>query len=326
MRPDHTWHRPMLACAGLMLVMSVASAVGLLVDDRLVAGAPAWLKPFKFAVSFTVYAFSWAWLVSLLRTRRRLVHTISTLVVVVILVEYAVITLQAARGTRSHFNVATPLDKALFSVMGVSITALWTGTLVLTLFLLRTRIDDAANRWGVRFGAVLSLIGLALGGLMVVPTPRQAATLGTDAFDGLIGAHSVGVPDGGPGLPLTGWSTVGGDLRIPHFVGMHALQALPLVVVILVLLSRRYARLRDDAVRGRLVIVAGLAYAGALALVTWQALRGQPLIAPDGLTLTALGGLVIATALGTVRALRPTASVPSSPPAHPVDQEAFSRP
>ncbi len=30
------------------------------------------------------------------------------------------------------------------------------------------------------------------------------------------------------GLPITGWSTTGGDLRVPHFLATHLMQALPM--------------------------------------------------------------------------------------------------
>ncbi|MCA1731090.1 MAG: hypothetical protein LC751_17335, partial [Actinobacteria bacterium] len=40
----------------------------------------------------------------------------------------------------------------------------------------------------------------------------------------------------------------------------------------------------------------GLTYLGFVLLLAWQALRGQPLIAPDPLTLGALGALVLAAA------------------------------
>lgn len=70
-------------------------------------------------------------------------------------------------------------------------------------------------------GLVIGLAGMAVGFLMTSPTPEQLHD-----FHGIAGAHAVGAPDDGPGLPFLGWSTIGGDLRVPHFVGMHALQAL----------------------------------------------------------------------------------------------------
>lgn len=119
-----------------------------------------------------------------------------------------------------------------------------------------------------------------------------------------IGAHSVGVPDGGQGMLFVNWSTEGGDLRIPHFIGMHALQMLPLVAMVLALAATRIPRLRDSTARLRLVRVAAAGYSGLVALVTWQALRGQPLIRPDAWTWAALVALLAAVALAAVGCLR----------------------
>ncbi|MFC0506720.1 hypothetical protein [Micromonospora costi] len=302
-------HRPLMLVAVTMVALAVVSLVGLAVDDRTLAGVPVWLKPFKFAVSFLVYVVTLAWMISLTRRGRRVAWWAGTVVAASGFVEVGLIAAQAARGRQSHFNVATPLDTTIFLLMAVLIAVLYTATLVFAVILAIQRMPDRAIAWTLRLGLLVALVGMGLGYLMVLPTPAQEAA---DAVT-LVGAHSVGVPDGGPGMPLTGWSTTGGDLRIPHFVGMHALQVLPLFTIALGALAGRRPRLRDGRVRLRLTVVAAAAYAGLVAIVTWQALRGQPLIHPDRATLTAAGLLAAATAAGVLFALRRPAPAPSLP-------------
>lgn len=291
---------PMVLFAGLMAAMALVSIGGLLFDDRILLGAPIWLKPFKFSVSIAAYCLTWAWLTSMLTVGKRLAAWVSNTVIVLLAIEMIVITAQVVRGRASHFNVATPLESTLWQVMGTSIVIAWLGTAVLTVLVFRSRIADAASRVAVRLGAVISLIGIGLGALMTTPTAKQLH----EGVKDFAGAHSVGVDDGGPGMPITGWSTIGGDLRIPHFVGMHALQALPLFLLLLGVLARWFPRLRAERVRARLVLIAGLGYAGVVALVTWQAERGQSLIHPDSLTLGVFAALVVAVGSASAFALR----------------------
>ncbi|MGC5544233.1 hypothetical protein ACPYPE_26510 [Streptomyces griseus] len=289
-----------------MAALAVVSAVGLVVDDRVLVGAPIWAKPFKFSVSFVAYCMTLAWMLTLLTRGRRIGRWAGHVVVLTSLVEMVIITVQVVRGKRSHFNTATAFDSALWNTMGMTIVVLWAATLVIAVLLLRTRIADRAEALAVRGGLLIALAGAALGFLMTLPNESRQAVGNLDASDA-IGAHSVGVPDGGPAMALTGWSTTGGDLRAPHFVGMHALQLIPLLLIALVLLAPRFAPLRDAGVRLSLVRVAVAGYAGLVALITWQALRGQPLIHPDGITLAAAGAILAAVAGGAWAALRPAA-------------------
>lgn len=302
-----TWHRPLVLFALVMALWAAGSAVGLLVDDRVLTGAPIWAKPFKFSVSFVAYCLSLAWMISLLgedrRRLRRAAWWAGTVVVATSAGEMVLITLQVLRGVRSHFNSATPFDTQVYSLMGNTVVVLWLATLVIAVLLWRAGTADRATTWSIRISTVLALTGAGLAVLMTMPTAEQQRldAAGAEVLEN--GGHSVGVPDGGPGMFLTGWSTTGGDLRIPHFFGMHALQLLPLLVLVLAALAPRFARLRDARVRVRLVFVAGAVYAAVLALLTWQALRGQSLVHPDGTTLGAAALVLAGGALGVLAAL-----------------------
>ncbi|MFF3318483.1 hypothetical protein ACFYV5_23700 [Streptomyces sp. NPDC003035] len=293
-----------------MALLALVSVGGLLFDDRMLVGVPIWTKPFKFAVSFVAYCMTLAWMLTLLPRGRRVGWWAGTVLAAASAVEMVLITTQVVRGRQSHFNNETPFDSALFQAMGITVVVLWLAALVIAVLLLRAKILDRATAWSVRLGSLIALAGAAVGFLMVRPTPAQRAA-GVDA--GIVGAHSVGVPDGGPSMPVTGWATTGGDLRIAHFFGMHALQVIPLLLLALVALAPRFARLRDERVRLRLTLVASGTYAAVFALTTWQALRGQALLDPDGTTLAAAGATALLGAAATWAALR--APAPSSSPA-----------
>ncbi|MFC9292689.1 hypothetical protein ACFTWH_09535 [Streptomyces sp. NPDC057011] len=303
------WHRPLLVFAAAMGVLTLVSGAGLIVDDRVLVGSPIWHKPFKFSVSFTFYGLTLAWMYSLLTRGRRVGWWAGTVVVAASVVEMVVIVGQVVRGKRSHFNQETPFDSSLFALMGMTVAVLWLAALVLAVVLWRQPLADRATGWAVRLGSVIGLAGLAVGFLMVQPTDAQLA----DGISDTVGAHSVGVPDGGRHLPVTGWAATGGDLRIAHFVGMHALQLLPLLALALTFAAGRYGWAARAAVRTRLVLVASAGYAGLVALTTWQALRGQALTSPDTVTLGAAGVLALAVALGAALAVRGSSDAEPEP-------------
>jgi hypothetical protein len=294
-----TWNRPMLLLAYGMVPATLVALAGLALDDRVLGGMPVWAKPLKFTLSIGLYAITWAWLAPLATRAPKLVRRTSAVIVGLLVVELVLITGQVIRGRASHFNNETVFDHRIYHLMGVSITLVWLLSLVLTIIVIRSEIPDPAQKHAIRLGAVLSLIGAGFGPVMAFPSPAQVAEARAGINPAALGAHSVGVPDGGAALPILGWSTTGGDLRIPHFLGMHALQALPLLALALTLLATRIPLLRSELVRVRLVLVGAAGFAGLLTLVAWQAFRGQPLIHPDGWTSAAFGLLVAGVAAGT---------------------------
>jgi hypothetical protein len=300
---------PVLTAAGLLMTGVLAlSLVAMLVDPRVITGAPAWLKPAKFAISTAIYMLTLAWIFTFLPEWRRTRTVVGWMTAVILVLEVAIIDTQAWRGTTSHFNVGTVLDGVLFSIMGSAIVVQTLSSVAVAVALWRQRFTDRALGWALRFGLIITILGASTGGLMARPTAAQLADARATGRLTIAGAHTVGAPDGGPGLPGTGWSVEHGDLRIPHFIGLHAMQILPLVAL---LLPRRHA---TETARVRVMFVAVTSYAALCAILLSQALAGQSLAQPDTVTIAALAAWAILTAAGawfaaTRRAAAPTQTV-----------------
>ncbi|WP_437485653.1 hypothetical protein WME75_01460 [Sorangium sp. So ce1014] len=251
-----------------VLFMAAVAHVALLVvllgvaplDARLVLGVNPWIKPAKFAASIAIYLLTINWLIGDVTLPPRGRRAVVWGTVAMVSFEMIAIAMQAARGVASHFNRTTPFDVAVFALMGIAILVNTALAAYLAYRFWTTRPPlPAPYLWGIRLGFLLFLLACAEGGFMST-----------------LDAHSVGVADGGPGLPIVNWSTRGGDLRTAHFFGMHALQAAPLFGYWLSAWASGSASRTQRAVRW--VVAFGVGY-GAVALGLFlAALAGQPLI------------------------------------------------
>lgn len=240
--------------AGLVLLGFVLVPM-LWLDTRTVTGLPAWAKPIKFALSTGIFLLTMGWLLGDLQLTGRTATGVAATFAAVMWGETLLIALQAARGTTSHFNYHTAFDSVVFMTMA---TLIFVNTVLLgcLLWVYAGGILGAANlppayRWGIVGSLVLLLFSSWVGTLMV----RN-------------GAHTVGAHDGGPGLPLLGWSVTAGDLRWAHFLGIHAIH---LVLLAYYLLPTRTLQ----AVGVGLVLLVTTAGTGALFALAQQ---GKPVV------------------------------------------------
>ena len=222
-------------------------AISFVIDTR-VAGVNAWYKPIKFALSIGIYSWTMALFCSYLPSFNQQLFSWS--IILLLGFEIVYIALQAARGELSHFNVSSPLYGFLYGLMGIAAALVALYTAYVGILFMKGSFPDLPQHylWAIRIGIFIFVIFAFEGFLM-----------------GSRLSHTIGGPDGESSLWFVNWSTKYGDPRVAHFIGMHALQVLPLLT---------YYLLRST----RATIVLGLLYL-LLALFTLvQALQGRPFV------------------------------------------------
>ncbi|WP_246284078.1 hypothetical protein [Gordonia asplenii] len=284
--------KPLLLTSAAMAALAVFCFAAMGFDHRMLLGVNIWVKPAKFAVAFAMYTFTLAWLLSHPHRGSRWTRRLAVLFAVTAVVDVGFIVLQAARGTFSHFNTqGDPVNSIGQIVFASGVPGLFVANLAIAAILIWQRIGDRATTVAMRIGLIISVVGMGLGYLV-----GWAGTQVVGDADGhlveLNARHTFGGVDGGPGIPIAGWSSVAGDLRVPHFLGIHGMQILLLAAFALSVLAPRIAVLRDERVRTLLVGVTGGAYSALIAIALSQALRGQSVIHPDRVTLIAYGAVI----------------------------------
>lgn len=245
--------RALITAGKISFALFVILAIVALFDQTEILGVNRWIKPLKFTISPAIYMWTLAVYLYFVKDFALQKKVIAWGVILTMAGEIFLITMQAARGTTSHFNVAQPFDGLVFTTMGILIVANTILVFHLLWIFFRAGINlPPSIIWGMRFGIMLFILAAFEGGVMSV-----------------LMRHSVGVADGGAGLPFVNWLTRGGDLRVAHFVGMHALQIIPLFAYFL--------EKKHFSETTKITIAFSFVYFCFFAFVFLQAIFGQPL-------------------------------------------------
>ncbi len=231
-------------CLSLAVILFVISRF----SDLQVMNINAWYKPIKFCLS-TVF-FAWAMAILTYHVDTGLNIKIFNWVIIITLgFEIIYITFQAAKGQLSHFNLSSPTYQVLYSMMALAATIASLAAAYIGYLYFKNDFPNLPDYyvWAIRLGIIIFVI-----------FAFQGFVMGSKL------THTIGGQDGGLGIPFLNWSKQFGDPRIPHFIGMHALQVLPLLA---------YYVLKDI----KLVVVVAILY-GLLAVWTlFVALQGKSL-------------------------------------------------
>jgi hypothetical protein len=252
---------PVLSRLGwaLLLVVPIFAALAMFLPAGSATVNP-WIKPIKFSMSFSTFAST----ISLLLLALRIPKWQLTLVRRAIAASVAMEILSlAAQAWRSAYHLAgqSLLDTSLAQVTNSMVmvnTAIicW----MLALFC-ANRVHPDKIDWpmvsAIRYSIMIFLAGNAIGGYMLAR-----------------GSHTVGAADGGAGLPFVNWSVIGGDLRIAHFIAIHAIQIVPLFAYILAQMSPILPVKHRRIAAGALALAVSFAVGATFV----QAALGHPLL------------------------------------------------
>lgn len=208
----------------------------------------AWYKPFKFA--FSIFLFSWTMLLYCSYLPDFNIRLFNWTIIILFGFEIAYIALQASRGQLSHFNLSTPLYAVLYNLMAIAATVVTVYTAYVCWLFFNSKFPMLPDYyvWAIRLGLLLFVVFSFQGFLM-----------------GSRLNHSVGAINDNSNWFIIGWSKSFGDLRVAHFIGMHAMQVLPLLAFFVFKNTK-------------IVIALSLCYGLLAGYTLVQALQGKPII------------------------------------------------
>ena len=252
----------------------LVSILGLIIDDRILQYVPIWLKPFKFSVSSVIFIGSILYFLKYI-SNQKFIYLTNKIVSYGLMIELLIIFFQAYRGKMSHFNNQTFEDFILFQIMAITIVCVWLGFGVYAWKLFKsTEYGNDLVFKGIQVGAIITFLTMPFAFTMPQPSKTQLQEIikNKSQIGLVVGSHTVEEKDPSQTYPLTGWAKTGGDLRIAHFLGLHALQILLILAFLLTGMNFTISN------KKRILSTTGFFYLLLVVVVLVQALKGIPII------------------------------------------------
>ena len=257
--------RGLLTAGFFILAMVPVSVLLAVLDPRVLDGSNVWLKPMKFQASVAVFLLTLALALPLASdsVRRGPVGKgTAWLAIVTGGFEVMWISLRAGLGERSHYAFDSTLGGIMYGVMAIAALLLSCTPIIAAVSALVARSNAPGHgiiRWGFALGSGVALVGAAVIGVMLGGSPDH---------------YPVSEPDAAARVPVAGWSVERGDLRIAHFVGIHAMQGVPLLALALIKAPPRTARV--------VLTVLAAVWLGGVFWLAREAIQGRSPLAPIG--------------------------------------------
>lgn len=231
------------------IITLLLSAIGHLCDHS-IDSLSTWLKPAKFAVSIFLYAASFNIFQRYITSHKRLIKFAISASVAGGFIELASALAQAALAWSAHSNAC--VEGALLITGRLAIMPLAFLDLIFFAALMKEKNLPPVMGSAIKWGMLLTAIGFIPGFILLAPEHVQVA-LSHNAF------------------------CSSGNLRIAHFIGIHALQIIPLVA----LYVERFDSHLSIGEQLNILRISGFSYFGLIQILTWQALRNEMILAPS---------------------------------------------
>jgi hypothetical protein len=237
-----------------LLVCAVHLLAFPFVEEAVWAGPIGFRKPAMFGFSVGVTLLSLGWMVRSFAARPRWQTVLMGAMSGALLLEVAIISLQRFRGVPSHFNMATLLDGALWSMMGLAIIVFALLAMVQAVLSFGKVNAPPAMRAAIRAGMVLLVFSQISGQLIVLNGSNVVLEGGEFVAANISRAAIYGAA---------------GDLKLPHAIALHGLQVLPLLALVI-------GRLNWRPKNGQLgVALSGAGFFGIALIAQLQAFAGR---------------------------------------------------